>query len=155
MSDEPLIKTEVVFGEDGVATTITRELTADEVVEYEAGQVPEPATDQQINMERERRVLAGRAFTIPGIGPVAVAGDDETRSNLQALALQAFIRQASGDTSTIVPYRDRENVVHSLNPSQILALFEAASSYVSQLYQASWSLKVTRPNNFRDDSQWP
>ena len=112
---------------------------------------PAPITTAQVNAERERRILVGATFY-----GVAVTGDPQTVTNLANLGLGASIRLGAGDTTTVTPYRDADNVVHELTPMQMLGLWQAAASYVSLLYQKSWALKEMEiiPQDYTDDSYW-
>ena len=114
--------------------------------------VPPAPTEVDINSERSRRILAGK-----DIGGIYVTGRDEDQRNLTNLALAAQVRLAGGDTSTITVYRDGNNLDHELTPPQMLALWQAASTYVSDLYAASWALKAETPipTDYADDQHWP
>mgnify|MGYP001124730299 CR=1 FL=1 len=120
------------------------------VVEYTPP--PLPITSEDINRERQRRVVAGK--TINGI---AVTGRDEDARNLTNLALAAQLRLASADTTTLTTFRDGNNVDHDLTPSQMLDLWQQSAAYVSALYEASWVIKAMDPipADFDADSRWP
>lgn len=117
---------------------------------------PEPA---DVNAERDRRVRAGKTFTVTGHpDPIPVQGDPTTQMNLMALAQAAQARMAQGDTTTITPYRDDANVIHDLTPPQVFELWSLGAAYVSAIYQASWALKDDPggiPADFAEDSHWP
>jgi hypothetical protein len=116
-------------------------------------------TGENVNQERERRILAGKSFTLSGhADPVAVSGYDTTQTNLLALAIAAQARIASGDDTTLTPYRDEENVVHQLTPPQVFDLWSQGAEYISKIYQASWAIKddpAGIPENIVDDPRWP
>jgi hypothetical protein len=118
-----------------------------------------PPTDRDVNIERERRLLAGKVFYVPGYGSgIRVKGDADTTRNLQALGFAAQLRLAQGDTTHITQYRDQDNILHDLVPGQVLALWSVASTYVSELYQSSWLLKDDSagiPVDYQDDVYWP
>lgn len=117
---------------------------------------PEP-TNADVTVERDRRALAGKTFTLSSGPQVAVAGDDITTRNLQALALAAQARMAVGD-DTATPYRDETNTIHNLTPAQVFELWSQGSAYVSAIYQASWALKDNPagiPADFTGDHHWP
>jgi hypothetical protein len=111
-----------------------------------------PTTADDVNQERTRRIVAGK--TIDGIH---VTGRDEDARNLTNLALAAQLRVASGDTATLTTFRDGDNVDHQLTPPQMLAVWQAASSYVSDLYSASWAIKAMDPlpEDVTSDHLWP
>lgn len=123
------------------------------ILPYEA---PPPSTDD-VNAERERRILAGTTVTVPGIGSIPVQGRDEDARNLQALGFAASLRIGAGDAATLTTFRDAENFDHDLTPPQILALWQGAADYVSAVYQASWALKEMAPipADYSNPSYWP
>lgn len=110
------------------------------------------AVHAAINAERARRIEAGKTFN-----GVYVTGREVDLSNLTNLALAAQLRIASGDTTTLTVFRDGNDVDHQLTPPQMLALWQAGSGYVSDLYAASWTLKGMDPipTDFTDDRHWP
>jgi hypothetical protein len=117
--------------------------------------IPAP-TDDDINDERDRRIYTGSTFAVTGAGNVRLIGDSQTRDNLQALQSVASILLASGDTTTITPYRDADNITHNLTQSQVIELFIKSAKYLSDLYTSSWTIKAMNPIpfNYQDDSFW-
>ncbi|THK38679.1 DUF4376 domain-containing protein [Ensifer sp. MPMI2T] len=113
--------------------------------------VPPVPTGDQVNAERQRRIIAGAV-----IKGVHVTGRDEDIVNLTNLALAAQVRIAGGDTTTLTTYRDGGNVDHDLTPPQMLDLWMQASARVSAIYQTSWALKAMNPipADFANDSYW-
>ena len=122
-----------------------------------ADYVPPPASDADVNAERARRILEGRAFDIPGYGLVAVEGRDEDVRNLGALGTAALAQIGAGNGTGLMQFRDADNVIHDLTWAQMFALWAASTEYVSALYAASWALKdgETVPSDFADDAYWP
>ena len=112
---------------------------------------PEPVTTDQVNAERQRRILLGT--TING---VYVTGDDVNRANLSDLAFGASLRIGAGDVTTVTTFRDGNNVDHDLTPLELLSLWQQAAAHVSLLYAKSWTLKGMDPIpvDFADDSYW-
>lgn len=110
-----------------------------------------PITTDQINAERQRRLLAGMDFN-----GIYVTGDDTNRANLSDLAFGASLRLGAGDTSTITTFRDGNNADHKLTPPELLGLWQLAATHVSMLYAKSWELKAMSPipADFTDDSYW-
>ncbi len=135
--------------------TVTREATAEEAAEFPAAAAPTP---DDVAAERARRILAGLTITVPGHAtPVRLTGDQQTRDNLQALAMAAQMRVAAGDTTTPTTWRDADNADHVLTPPQLLALWSAAAAYVGAVYAASWALKDATPipADYADNTHWP
>ena len=117
---------------------------------------PAPSLNGAVNAERARRILAGRAFDIPGYGLVAVEGRDEDVRNLGALGTAALAQIGAGNGAGVMQFRDADNVIHDLTWMQMLALWTASTEYVSALYAASWALKDDGiPADFADDAYWP
>ena len=112
---------------------------------------------EDVNAERDRRVLAGSSFPVTGGPTIPVAGDETTSRNLQGLAFAAQLRIAQGDTTTLTPYRDEANVVHQLVPGQVIELWSQGAAFISAVYQASWVLKdqAPIPTDYKEDDHWP
>lgn len=110
-----------------------------------------------VNLERDRRIEAGRAFALAGGVSVRVSGDATTKENLQGFAFGAQLRIAQGDIETLVDWRDADNVVHSLTPPQVLELWQKGAAYMSAVFKAAWTMKDAGaiPENFTDDQYWP
>ena len=121
-----------------------------------ADYVPPPASANDVNAERARRILAGRAFDIPGYGLVSVEGRDEDVRNLGALGTAALAQIGAGNGAGVMQFRDADNFIRDLTWMQMLALWSASTEYVSALYAASWALKDDGiPDDFADDAYWP
>lgn len=119
---------------------------------------PPAPTNASVNRERDRRVLLGKTFEVPGIGGVRIGGDDTTVRNLQGLAFAAQMRLAQGDTTTITMFRDEDNVIHDLLPAQVISLWSQGAAFVSACFAAAWALKDNTagiPADYQDDTYWP
>lgn len=116
-----------------------------------AAYVPPAPTNDDVNAERQRRIVGGAVFN-----GIHVTGRDQDIVNLTNLALAAQVRIAGGDTTTLTTYRDGGNVDHDLTPSEVLDLWQQASARVSAIYAASWALKAMEPipADFANDSYW-
>ncbi|PWV97700.1 uncharacterized protein DUF4376 [Hoeflea marina] len=139
---------------DPIEDWILSETTATKT--YTVSAKPPPSGDD-VNRERERRILTGTAVTIDGYGDVPLQGREEDRSNLSDLAFAASLRIGAGDVTTTSVFRDRDNVDHDLTPPQFIEMWSQASAYVSAIYAASWAIKAMAPIplNFSDDANWP
>lgn len=115
---------------------------------------PEP-TDDEINAERTRRIDAGATLLIPGYGLIALQGRDEDQRNLNARAAAATLKLQAGDTSLMI-FRDANNVIHELTPEQQIMVFAIGSSWVESQYKASWAIKDKKPvpRDYTDDKYW-
>jgi hypothetical protein len=108
-------------------------------------------TTDEVNAERDRRILKGRSFM-----GVYVTGSATDARNLMSLALAAQMRIASGDTTTITVFRDGNNVDHELAPREILTLWTLSAGFVENLYKKSWELKAINPIplEYANDDYW-
>lgn len=114
-------------------------------------------TGKMVNAERDRRVELGAVISVTGYGPVRLTGTTTDTRNLQALAFSAQLRIGQGDTSTLTPFRDADNVIHQLTPMEVIDLWAQGSAFVSALFQAAWALKDAEsgiPADYIDDSYW-
>jgi hypothetical protein len=127
----------------------------DALWQTDAYQNPAPSSDN-VNTERERRIIEGTLINITGYGDVNLEGRAIDRSNLSDLAFAASLRISIGDTTTTTPFRDKDNVSHDLTPPNIIELWTKASAYVSFLYEKSWEIKAMDPipDDYTDDSYW-
>lgn len=123
---------------------------------------PAPAapapTSQDVNAERDRRVVAGRVFTTTSGKKVHVTGRPIDKENMQGLAFSAqlLIGQGAGDTVTM--FRDGQNTVHSLTQPELLDMWQQAATFVSLCSQSAWALKDDYdviPMDYTDDDHWP
>lgn len=117
----------------------------------------EPLTNADVNAERDRRILEGRTFTTSA-GHIAVAGDEITTRNLQALAVSAQMRVANGEEYTTTQYRDETDTIHDLTQPEVIELWSTAASFVEANFQAAWTIKDDPngiPDDFTDDKHWP
>lgn len=116
---------------------------------------PEFISPDEVNAERDRRIEAGYIADITGVGPVALSGREKDMVNLQGLAFGARLLLDQGDTTTVTPFRDRDDVVHQLTPQQVLEVWQKGSAFVSRMYQIAWTMKDTEiPSDYADDRHW-
>lgn len=112
----------------------------------------------QVNAERQRRILQGKTFTLTGYAtPVPIKGDEETRKNLDTLAIKAQMLIGQGTPGTTTSYRDALNVTHPLTQPQVLDLWAQGGAYMEAIYEASWAIKANPPadGDVTADSLWP
>lgn len=127
-----------------------------ELVEHEPGQRRSFA--ERVNEERARRIGVGVLVPVEGYGQVvALQGRPQDLDTLLGLSMAAQLRIQQGDTSTLTPFRDRDNADHMLTPPQIVDLWQKGMSWVQAVYTSSWKLKdqTTIPDNPEDDRWWP
>lgn len=119
--------------------------------------LPPPITNANIDVERDRRIVAGVVVTVAGYGDVALQGRDMDMRNLHGLATAAQLRLAAGWGAYVTTFRDRENVMHDLTQAQVLDLWSQGAAFVSSVFQSAWALKDGQsiPADYTDDGYWP
>ena len=98
-----------------------------------------------VNHVRSRLIEAGTVVTVTGYGPIALQGREEDQRTLQGLAFGAQLRLGQGDTTTLTPFLDRENIQHMLTPMQLLETWQRGAGFVSYIYAKSWAIKEMNP----------
>lgn len=114
-------------------------------------------TAAEIDRERDARIMSGCTVAVTAIGDIPVVGRQQDKDNMQGLVQAATIRISAGDTATLTPFRDNDDVIHQLTPPQVVELWQGAASYLSAVYQYSWALKDNPPvpYDFKSDAYWP
>lgn len=109
-----------------------------------------------INTERERRISDGCTANIDGVGAIPIKGGSEDMRNMTNLGMIANLSIMAG-SNTPIYFRDNNNAMHALTPTQMSQLWQKAIYYVSLVYQASWALKEISPlpTDYDLDSYWP
>ena len=111
---------------------------------------------EAVNAKRLRVITAGTNVEITGHGPVALQGRPEDQTSLQGLAFGAQLSLSMGDSSTLMDFLDRENVLHQLMPMQMLELWQKGAAFVSAIYARSWAIKEMDPasTDIEDTELW-
>lgn len=117
---------------------------------------PEPVTGDDVNIERDRRIVAGLFVATTGGPTVAVQGRDVDQMNLTNLGMMAEARINAGD-ATPFNFRDAQNNIRSLTPAQMREVWQQSVAHVEAIYAASWALKDNPPipQSYADDAYWP
>lgn len=115
-----------------------------------------PVRSEQINTERDRRILQGKTFTLASGKQISLQGDETTKENLQALAFAATLRIQQGAENYITLFRDATDFIHELTQTEILDLWSQSAAFVSQMFQAAWFLKdgPQIPSDYTEDIYW-
>ena len=120
--------------------------------------VPELPLNILVNRERDSRILKGSTFTISGYGTIRISGDDTTIQNLQGLAFGAQLKLSQGDSTSLTPFRDADNVIHMLTSPQVIELWSLGAAFVSACFKSAWDLKDRPegiPEDYQEDRYWP
>lgn len=123
-----------------------------------AAYVPPAPKDSQVDAERDRRLAAGTVVAVSGYGDIAVQGRVQDAVNYLALESKAAKLELQGVTDPVLPFRDRDNVMHTLTPAQVVELIEAGVTHAQSVYAAAWALKDDAggiPQDYTDDGYWP
>ncbi len=135
-------------------------LTDDEWAAYQAP--PPPPTGDMINVERDRRIVAGKTFDVTGYGPVPLTGREKDKVALIGLLFKAQRARALGVTEAIIKLRDGLDVNHNLTPDQAIELINAGMSWIEATMAVSWDMKdgvapfeAGIPADYSDDAYWP
>ena len=145
-----------------VENGIRRPANAAELAQIEAdAQAAESARiaaiQAQVNAERERRLIAGVTVNVSGYGDIPLQGRDQDQINLLALKDTARDLAAAGVTTAVIPFRDADNVTHTLTPAQMIELANEGKTAASAIYQASWAIKARNDLatiDITDDQYW-
>lgn len=119
---------------------------------------PVPGPDrQQVTDHAEHLIEQGVTLSITGVTEaVYVQGRDKDTRNVQGLVTAASLRLGAGDTTTLTPFRDGNNITHQLVPAQVIEMWQKSAAYVSAVYAASWAIKDgTIAADFHSDARWP
>ena len=100
-----------------------------------------------VSAKRLTVITAGTNVEITGYGPVALQGRPQDQTSLQGLAFGAQLRLGMGDSTTLMDFLDRENVLHQLVPMQMLELWQKGAAFVSAIYARSWAIKEMDPSS--------
>lgn len=146
----------------GVFARLQREIAEEELAEdaaevvafYSRGQ---PSIADRVNIERDRRIMAGTTADVEGIGPVPLQGRPQDQLNMLALKDTARDLQVAGVTSAVIPFRDGANVEHMLTAEQMVQITDQGKQHITAIYQAAWALKAMDPipADYADDQWWP
>jgi hypothetical protein len=111
---------------------------------------------QDINLDRDLRIVSGCTVAIANVGNLMITGHADDMRNLSNLGQLANMYIAS-NTNVTIPFRDDTNTIYSLTPEQMSYLWLKAVAYVSALYQASWNLKDSDPvpQDYQNPAYWP
>ena len=138
------------------------DMTAEEIDAFNAQKAAAEARrvaelPAKVNAERERRLVEGVTINVNGYGDIPLQGRDQDQINLLALKDTARDLAAAGVTTAIIPFRDADNVTHTLTPAQVIELANKGKAAASAIYQASWAIKARNDLatiDITDDQYW-
>lgn len=123
---------------------------------------PAPITPEQVNAERDRRILAGTTFSVTGYGDVPLTGRTFDIQVYEAQRARAREAQAAGITDPIFVLRDATNTNHLLTADQVVELVDKAGAWLQATMAVAWAMKdgdapfeAGTPADFDDGGYWP
>jgi len=131
-------------------------------VDYTAPEPPLP-TPQDVNVERERRLEYGAAFTVAGVtDPIPLQGRSFDQTVYLALLMRAQGFKAAGVTTAVLNVRAGDDVIHSLTPDQMMSLVMQSMAWFESVMAVSWAMKDSTgdfpqgiPTDYTADTHWP
>jgi len=138
-----------VWIEDSIIESIVPNSSGEKVITYKTItdeamlDLAKKAKRDKINKIREEQINAGMEYTFPDgmIGTVQL--NEASIRNIQSLATTALCLKAMGDTTTVMSFRDEENITHEMSADEMIAMALAITVYSSDKYTNSWDLKDT------------
>ena len=98
---------------------------------------------KKVNRERDNKIGQGMSYTFPdGSEGTIQLRDLKDKTNVQGLGSNGLKLKVDGDTSTTVPFRDKENQLHNLNSDELIEMGEQVSSFMQNHYDSSWNIKA-------------
>lgn len=96
---------------------------------------------KQIESVRSEKETAGFPFVFSdGLG--MVQSRERDIRNINGIVTTALILKSNNVTSASLPFRDLDNNMHMMTPTEALQLGLAATSFVSNIYNISWAKKA-------------
>jgi hypothetical protein len=123
--------------------------------EWETAARPTP---DDINTERDRRLLAGGVFTVAGYdNPINMTGTETAIQDMLVIERLAEKAHAAGVTDPDIKWRDADNIIHALTPDQFIAFAQTVIAYAMAIKQTAWAIKDNGdiPTDYDNDKHWP
>lgn len=164
-------QTEMQFGETFISLPVAGDLgsigdgpTREAVLSYveSGGEVTDyqhalpEVTPDDVNAERDRRLIAGTTVHVTGPVSIPLQGRDRDQTNMLGLKDAARDLRDAGVTDAVMVFRDANDVSHNLTPGQIIDMVSEGMAWFSATYQTSWAIKALDPipDDYRDDRWW-
>ncbi|MBG6205379.1 hypothetical protein IWQ49_000023 [Labrenzia sp. EL_126] len=123
---------------------------------------PPVLTDDDVNIERQRRIDLGAEFSLSGGMIIAITGRQQDQTVLLGSSIAAQSLATAGETNPVMVYRDRDNQIRNLTPLQMIELYTKGLTWITTIMQVSWAMKdgtgaysAGIPSDYTDDSHWP
>jgi hypothetical protein len=117
------------------------------------------AYSARVNAARAAAMELGAYIAVPGLStsPVYVTGTMDDKFNLGELGDEARTRLDAKNDEPFTAWRDGDNVMHTMTPTQFQVMRAKARAHASLIWHASWALKA--PGAMVPDpeapSHWP
>jgi len=134
---------------------------------YDNGNWSEPVgptpEDEDVNVEREHRLISGTSFTVAGVAdPIALQGRPFDQTVYLALLTRASGYKAAGVTDPVLRIRSTDDVIYMLTPDQMISLISQAMTWFESVMATSWAMKDKTgdftggiPADYSSDTYWP
>lgn len=136
-----------VWIEDPIIDSISLDESGEKVITYktisdgEMIDLAKKSKRDKINAIREEEISAGMEYTFPDELVGIIQLDEASIRNIQSLATTALCLKAMGDTTTVMSFRDKENITHEMSADEMIAMALAITVYSSNKYINSWIYK--------------
>lgn len=95
----------------------------------------------RIDEDRNHRIAQGKRYAFPdGEGTVQLR-DERDVINVNAVGTSAMMLVAAEDVTTLLDFRDQEDVTHQLTGAEALAMAQSVMAWISDHYAAAWAHK--------------
>lgn len=128
----------------------------------------ETPTEADVNAERERRLVVGASFNVPGVNdPIPLQGRPFDQTVYLALLTRAngyktILMQDPGVILPALTLRAADDVIHELTPDQMINLISQAMTWFESVMATSWAMKDgtgdftgSIPSDYTSDTHWP
>jgi len=96
----------------------------------------------EIDHQRDIMIARGLSYVFPdGLGTMEIRSEVDMR-NISGRALKGLVLVVADDTTTLLPFRDQEDVTHMLTGQEAVDMGDAVDTWVSDHYVSAWSHKA-------------
>lgn len=115
-----------------------------------------PPTNEDVNIERDRRILLPKTVSLSTGKTFVCDIDNGGRENIGDMDAAAKTKEAIGNFD-LIPFRDANNNTHDLSNAEVMEMALQIFARGSAIHIAGRALKAMDPipENYEDDSYWP
>jgi Domain of unknown function (DUF4376) len=94
-----------------------------------------------VDASRKIKESAGLSYKFPdSVGTIQTS--DEDIRNVLVITTTALVLNSKGINTSVIPFKDLENVVHMLTPTEAISMGMAVQEFISSTYTEAWALKT-------------